>query len=39
MFLNLFIEQDSEANENAADFIKLDVSRTFSQLGIFQEVF
>lgn len=30
-------EEESEANENAADFIKLDVSRTFPQLGIFQE--
>lgn len=32
-----FSEAD-ESNENAADFIKLDVSRTFPQLGIFQEV-
>ncbi|KAF8764394.1 TBC1 domain family member 14-like [Argiope bruennichi] len=30
-------EDTDEPNENAADFIKLDVSRTFPQLGIFQE--
>ncbi|GBO08597.1 TBC1 domain family member 14, partial [Araneus ventricosus] len=32
----IYIDTD-EPNENAADFIKLDVSRTFPQLGIFQE--
>ncbi|KFM71398.1 TBC1 domain family member 14, partial [Stegodyphus mimosarum] len=30
-------DDECESNENAADFIKLDVSRTFPQLGIFQE--
>ncbi|XP_054711360.1 TBC1 domain family member 14-like [Uloborus diversus] len=30
-------EETLEVNESAADFIKLDVSRTFPQLGIFQE--
>ncbi|GIX92381.1 TBC1 domain family member 12 [Caerostris extrusa] len=30
-------EEANEPNESAADFIKLDVSRTFPQLGIFQE--